>query len=67
MHINFYLIFFFPFLKLPISPKQRETLNNSVSSLSDEDNGNVSADLKNVYTRLEENLQNQLEKCKTWR
>lgn len=53
---------------LPISPKQREKLNDTFEMLSDsEDNATKSADLKDVYDRLEKQLTKQLEKCKTWR
>lgn len=53
---------------LPISPKQREKLNDTFDMLSDsEDNATNSADLKDVYDRLEKQLTKQLEKCKNWR
>lgn len=53
---------------LPISPKQREKLNDTFEMLSDsEDNEASSNDLKDVYDRLEKQLTKQLEKCKSWR
>lgn len=61
-------MFLFENLQLPISPKQREKLNDTFEMLSDEEeNPNNSDDLKDVYDRLEKQLTNQLEKCKAWR
>lgn len=55
-------------LQLPISPKQREKLNDTFEMLSDnEESATTSDDLKDVYDRLEKQLMKQLEKCKAWR
>lgn len=55
-------------LQLPISPKQREKLNDTFEMLSDnEKSATTSDDLKDVYDRLEKQLMKQLEKCKAWR
>lgn len=57
-----------PILQLPISPKQREKLNDTFEMLSDEeDNPKTSEDVKDIYDRLEKQLTMQLEKCKEWR
>lgn len=53
--------------QLPISPKQRETLDHSFEIIDDKDETNISDDVKDVFHRLEKQLQNQLEKCKNMR
>lgn len=58
----------FEYFQIPISPKQREKLNDTFDMLSDEeDHPSTSDDLKDVYDRLEKQLTKQLEKCKAWR
>ncbi|XP_031630531.1 coiled-coil and C2 domain-containing protein 1-like isoform X2 [Contarinia nasturtii] len=52
---------------LPISPKQREKLNDTFEMLSDtEENAAISDDLKSVYEHLEKQLTKQFDKCKAW-
>lgn len=53
--------------QLPISPKQKEKLDDAFEMLSDNEDAPVPDDLKDVFTRLEKQLEKQLEKCKTWR
>lgn len=67
-YVHYNKCILFQNLQLPISPKQREKLNDTFEMLSDEEeNQNKSDDLKDVYNRLEKQLTNQLEKCKAWR
>lgn len=64
------IVFVFPsgYFQIPISPKQREKLNDTFEMLSDEEeNPNNSDDVKDIYNRLEDQLTKQLEKCKAWR
>lgn len=53
--------------QLPISPKQREKLDDAFELLSDSEETVMTDDLKDVYSTLEKQLQHQLEKCKNWR
>lgn len=54
-------------MQLPISPSQRQSLENSFTVVSSDDEGHEQNDLNDVISRLEEQLQKQLTMCKTTR
>lgn len=54
--------------QLPISPNQRDTLENTFADIDDDAPEETSGEeLHDVYGRLEEQLQKQLNICKTTR
>lgn len=64
--LDFILIFFIA-IQLPISPSQRQSLEESFVVVSDGEDTHSKDDLHDVISRLEEQLQKQLTMCKTTR